>query len=267
MSSFDIDGDGRPEILAGNHMFSYEKSGKWRATRIGDIGGLIFAGRFIQGAKLPQVVIAPGDGSGPVKWYECHGDPFETKNWTGHDLVGRPMIHPHSLQVADIDGDGNLDIFVAEMAKWTERRPDPDNPRAQALIFYGDGKGSFRKTIFQTGMGFHEARVADLNGDGRPDILSKPYNWETPRVDLWLNQGPRRPRPGRTFRGSDPLNSLPCSAWGCRPGRSTFLAVCRAGQTTRHAGAAFQRRASERGVVFAGWRAARGLDFGLSSAA
>ena len=60
MSSFDIDGDGRPEILAGNHMFSYEKSGKWRATRIGDIGGLIFAGRFIQDAKIPQVVIAPG---------------------------------------------------------------------------------------------------------------------------------------------------------------------------------------------------------------
>ena len=64
------------------------------------------------------------------------------------------MIHPHSLQVADVDGDGNLDVFVAEMAKWTEQRPDPDNPRAQALIFYGDGKGSFRKTVFQTGMGF-----------------------------------------------------------------------------------------------------------------
>ena len=100
------------------------------------------------------------------------------------------MIHPHSLQVADVDGDGNLDIFVAEMAKWTESRKDPDNPRAQAFLFYGDGKGRFRKTIFQTGMGFHEARVADLNADGRPDILSKPYNWETPRVDLWLNQGP-----------------------------------------------------------------------------
>jgi hypothetical protein len=74
------------------------------------------------------------------------------------------------------------------MAKWTESKTQPDNPNAEALIFYGDGKGNFRKTVFQTGMGFHEAQVADFNGDGRLDILSKPYNWETPRVDLWLQQ-------------------------------------------------------------------------------
>lgn len=189
MSSFDIDGDGRPEILAGNLMLSWRKEGAWRATRIGDIGGLIFAGRFIEESKYPQVVIAPGDGSGPVKWYECRGDPFTTEDWQGRDLVGRPLIHPHSLQVADINGDGHLDIFVAEMAKWSDDKREPDNPRAQAFIFYGDGKGRFTKTVFQTGMGFHEARVADLNGDGKPDILSKPYSWETPRIDVWLNQG------------------------------------------------------------------------------
>ena len=153
MSSFDIDGDGRPEILAGNHTFSYEKSGKWRATRIGDIGGLIFAGRFIRGAKIPQVVIAPGDGSGPVKWYECQGDPSETKNWTGHDLVGRPMIHPHSLQVADIDGDGNLDIFVAEMAKWTERQAGPRQPRGPGLPLLRRRQG-----------GLPEDRIPDRHG-------------------------------------------------------------------------------------------------------
>ena len=192
MSAYDIDGDGRPELLAFNHIFKYTGKGKWSATRIGDVGGLIFAGRFIEDAKYPQIVIAPGDGVGPVKWYECQDHPFEAKSWQGHDLVGRTMIHPHSLQVADIDGDGHLDIFVAEMAKWSERKKESDNPRAQAFIFFGDGKGHFRKTVFQTGMGFHEAQIGDLNGDGKLDILSKPYNWNAPRVDVWLNQGPIR---------------------------------------------------------------------------
>src|SRR5215831_1846781 len=76
--------------------------------------------------------------------------------------------------------------FAAEMAKWTENRLDPDNPDAQAWIFYGDGQGHFRRTIFSRGIGFHEARVADLNGDGLLDVLDKPYTWETPRVDIWL---------------------------------------------------------------------------------
>lgn len=192
ISAFDVDGDGKPELLAGNHMFKHVAEGKWSATKIGEVGGLILAARLVKDAPRPQIVIAPGDGSGPVKWYECQGSPTDPKCWIGHDLAGRTMVHPHSLQVADIDGDGNLDVFVAEMAKWSERKKEPDNPKAQALIFYGDGKGSFRKTVFQSGMGFHEARVADLNGDGRPDILGKPYNWDTPRVDVWLNQGPVR---------------------------------------------------------------------------
>jgi sugar phosphate isomerase/epimerase len=107
------------------------------------------------------------------------------------------MIHGHSLQVADIDGDGNLDIFAAEMAKWTESQIMPDNPNATAWIFYGDGQGHFRKTVFSTGIGFHEARVADLNGDGKMDILDKPYNWEVPRVDVWLQV----PATDHAFRG------------------------------------------------------------------
>src|SRR2546430_12693797 len=35
----------------------------------------------------------------------------------------------------------------------------------------------------------HEGKLAVLDGDGDLDILNKPYNWETPRVDVWLNNG------------------------------------------------------------------------------
>ena len=62
MAAFDMDGDGRGELLAGNHLFKHVAPGRWTAVKIGQIGGLIFAGRLIHEAKHPQIVIAPGDG-------------------------------------------------------------------------------------------------------------------------------------------------------------------------------------------------------------
>lgn len=188
VAAIDMDGDGTADVLAGNYWFKYVGDNRFRATKIADFGGRVAAAHLIKGSKFPQVVMNSGDGVGPLKWYECKGDPSKTSDWVGHDLAGRDVVHGHSLAIADIDGDGNLDVFAAEMAKWTEKRSDPDNPNATAWIFYGDGKGGFRKTEFAKGIGFHEARVGDLNGDGLMDILDKPYNWETPRVDVWLQQ-------------------------------------------------------------------------------
>lgn len=190
LAVIDMEADGKLDVLAGNYWFKYVGHDHFEAYKIADFGGRIAAAHLIKGSRYPQVVINSGDGIGPLKWYECKGDPKNAADWVGHDLVGRNVIHGHSLQIADIDGDGNLDIFAAEMAKWTERRRRPDNPNAIAWIFFGDGQGHFRRTEFAKGMGFHEARVADLNGDGTMDILDKPYNWETPRVDVWL-QAPR----------------------------------------------------------------------------
>src|SRR5262249_26517067 len=92
-------------------------------------------------------------------------------------------------------------------------RPDPDNPKAGAWIFYGDGRGHFRRTEFAVGIDFHEARVADLNGDGRMDILDKPYNWDTPRVDVWL----QLPATGRARQGTLPRE--PAARVALRPFR------------------------------------------------
>jgi hypothetical protein len=193
IDAFDVDGDGRLDLLAGNSWFQYQGGGKFRPVRVGSIGGRIRAGRF-QPGKAAQIVIAPGDGSGPLRYYECKGDPARPESWVGRDLLDRPMTHGHTLDLGDIDGDGHLDIFAAEMAKWTNSPVPADNPGATAWILYGDGKGGFRPTILATGDGWHEGKLGDFDGDGDLDVLNKPYTWTAPRIDLWLNNGTARPR-------------------------------------------------------------------------
>jgi hypothetical protein len=74
------------------------------------------------------------------------------------------------------------------IAHWSESAPQPDHPNATMWLFLGDGKGGFARTEIATGYGVHEAKVGDLDGDGKPDILAKPYCRDTPRIDVWLQE-------------------------------------------------------------------------------
>lgn len=183
LTKFDIDGDGQLDIVGGGRWFKHQEGTNYIVNNIDDSQTFSRAavGQLKKGG-WPEVVFVVGDGVGQLKWYEWTG----TK-WLGHDLLERAVIHGHSLEIADINGDGNLDIFCAEMRQWSKDKDD--HPDAKMWIFFGDGEGRFRKTEIASGYGNHETKVADLDSDGDLDLLNKPYTWDAPRIDIWLNNG------------------------------------------------------------------------------
>lgn len=177
LAKADIDGDGTLDIIGGGRWFKHLE-GNTFAVNIVDAGyafSRAAAGQLIEGGR-PEIVLVVGDGVAPLMLYE-----WRKGTWSPQVILPE-VDNGHSLAVLDFNGDGHLDIFNAEM------RLDGGNPDAKNLILLGDGQGNFTTLQISSGIGLHESKIADLDGDGDFDILGKPYNWQTPRLDIWLNQ-------------------------------------------------------------------------------
>jgi len=113
---------------------------------------------------------------GPLVLYE-----WQAGYWKSTVLIDS-VDNGHTLDVVDFDGDGHLDIFNAEM------RFGEGNPDAEVRILLGDGEGHFHKHVVARGFGVHEGRLVDLDGDGDLDVLGKPYSWNAPLLNIWLQE-------------------------------------------------------------------------------
>jgi hypothetical protein len=177
LDTADIDGDGKVDIVGGGKWFKHVEGTNFEVNVID--AGYTFtrsaAGQLIEGGR-PEVVLVAGDGTAPMRLYQ-----WQDGTWVSRTLI-ESVRDGHSIDIVDFNGDGHLDIFSAEMRLGS-------NPDAKTRIFLGDGKGEFRILETFSGFGLHEAKIADLDGDGDLDILAKPYTWSTPRLDVWINKG------------------------------------------------------------------------------
>jgi sugar phosphate isomerase/epimerase len=178
LAKADINGDGIQDIIGGGLWFGYLGEDKFSFNTID--GAYTFSrsevGQFIKGGR-PEVLLVIGDGWAPLYLYE-----YRDKTWMKKTIIDK-VSNGHSLSAIDFDGDGNLDIWNAEMTLF-------ENTKAVNHILLGDGKGNFPHEIkISEGIDIHESEMADLDGDGDYDVLGKPYNGNAPRVDVWLQNG------------------------------------------------------------------------------
>ena len=61
-------------------------------------------------------------------------------------------------------------------------------PARRQLAHYGDGRGGFETRLIFNGIGTHEGKLGDLDGDGDLDLIQKDFDHER-RIDLWYNEG------------------------------------------------------------------------------
>jgi len=180
LSKADIDLDGKDDLVGGGRWFRHLRDKAFTPETVDANYGFSRSavGDLMEGGH-PEILLASGDGQGPLNLYQWRGGAWERTTLIAH------LDHGHTLAVGDLNGDGHLDIYTAEM-----HTPGAEVACRQ-LVLYGDGRGGFEVQVLSTGIGTHEGKLGDLDGDGDLDILQKDFQHER-RIDLWLNEGPAR---------------------------------------------------------------------------
>jgi hypothetical protein len=181
LSAADIDRDGDTDLLLGTIWLARNGS-SWTERPLTSPTGSPDRNKLAdinQDGRLDAVVGYEAISSnGKLVWYEQPGT--ATNLWT--ERVIAQVVGPMSLDVVDMDGDGDLDVVVGE-----HNLSDPGSARLIVFENTNGVGGAWTPHLVYTGDEHHDgAQTADFDGDGDLDIIS--IGWQNPRVTLYSNQ-------------------------------------------------------------------------------
>ena len=88
------------------------------------------------------------------------------KEWK-RTVIDKDLKWGHALALADLDGDGTQELIVG-----IRDTLNKDNPGGVRLYRQQPDKAWKRQLLDPSGVAVEDLTVADLNGDGKPDIIA-----------------------------------------------------------------------------------------------
>jgi hypothetical protein len=193
----DLNNDGIPDIAINGIWFEttkdVEKNGwikhdfapEWYSQKTGK-KGMWFDNNSkviisdLDGDGWKDVVITNAENTGyPVCWYRNPGN--TTNKWEKH-VIGY-MNYCHTLQIADMDNDGDQDIVCGELIPYDSPNPEGYHP---VVLFLNKGNSLAWERQVISEKACYGGKVADIDQDGDMDIIA-PRNWNKGPLYLWKN--------------------------------------------------------------------------------